>query len=473
MIRHAPAPIWALGSVLALLVAWVTMPFGSAEPGAATLVRAVVLAAAAVALAVGARADLLAVRWPAAAALGLAGLGLLQARSWPRAVVESLSPEHQRLDAAAGELLGGGVERVALSLTPDLSRAVALNWLAVAGLLVASAACGGYRAPRRLVAAVLVATALFQILYGSRQLALRSTDIWGRFAPGDHFRLRGTFVNSNHLATYLEIALATLFAAAWWCWRRARREESVERRLLLVGVPLVLWLGLLVALAFTGSRAGLLACLAGTLVQTALLARESGSRRPLLVGAGFVAAGLAAIAFVDLQEGFRRWMTPGSESGLGGRLVADRATFDLWRRFPVTGSGLGSYRESFPMVQPADLGGSWWHAHNDLLEMLATGGVVGLAILLLGLGALVLRLDFALRRGARSEDRAAGLAALGALAVLGVHELFEFGLTLPGNWVPATVVCGMAVAVSVRESRSPDAPRPRRSGPPAGDGSPG
>jgi O-antigen ligase len=473
MIRHPPMAVWALGTLLAVLVAWAPLPFGSVEPGAATLVRAATLGAAALALVMGARTDLVAVRWPVLAALGLAVLGLLQSRAWPRALVASLSPDHQRLDAAAGELLGASAERVALSLAPDLSRAVALNWLAVAGLLVAAAACGGYRAPRRVLAGTLVATAVFQILYGSRQLALRSTEIWGSFAPGDATRLRGTFVNSNHLASYLEIALAVLFAAAWWCWRRARREEILERRLLLVGVPVVLWLGLLVALAFTGSRAGLVACLAGTFVQTALLARESGSRRPLLAGAGFVAAGMAAIAFVDLQGGLRRWFAPGGSGGLSARLVADAATFDLWRRYPVTGTGLGSFRESFPMVQPAGLEGSWWHAHNDLLEMLATGGVVGLGLLLLGLVALVLRLDRSLRRGSRSEDRAAGLAALGALATLGVHELFDFGLTMPGNWVPAVAVCGMAVAVSVRESRSPDGARSRRPAPLAGDGSPG
>src|SRR6185295_13023513 len=102
---------------------------------------------------------------------------------------------------------------------------------------------------------------------------------------------------------------------------------------------------------------------------------------------------------------------------------------ELWGRFPVTGSGLGTFRDAFPLVQPPDLQGTWWHPHSDLLEILATAGLVGVALVAVGLAALVRQLEAVLAAGARSEDRAAALAAFGILTSLGLHEVLDFGLT--------------------------------------------
>ncbi|HVS62097.1 MAG TPA: O-antigen ligase family protein [Thermoanaerobaculia bacterium] len=400
-------------------------------------------------------------RCPATAACGIALIGFLQSLRWPERLVGLVSRRHVDLDASTDAVHGVSSGWVSLSLAPDLSRVSALSWLAAAGLLVAAAAVGRHRWSRRALGAALLATASFEILYGFRQLALRSGEIWGRPAQSGGPRLRGTFVNANHLANYLEMALAVMLAVSWWSWRRARREQTVERRLVLVAIPALLWLGLLVALAFTGSRAGLVACAAGTLIQVVLIGRLAGSYRVAIAGIGVLVVGLGAIAFVGLEAGLQRFLQAGMGGGLAARLEADVATFELWRRFPLLGAGLGSFREAFPLVQPATLEGSWWHAHNDFLELLATIGVVGFAVFALGLVALVRRLWRVTRRGQRSEDRAAGLAALGAIASVGAHELVDFGMTLPGNWVAMSVLCGMAAsAATARRSRLPAGPRP-------------
>jgi O-antigen ligase len=446
MIRHRGASAWIVSAGLVGLAAWAPLPFGSVEPAAAAWVRlgALVTAALALVLLPGERLRTMAV--PASAAAGIAVIGLLQSLRWPAGLVGVLSSEHLELAAASPAVADASPGRVALSLAPDLSRVSALGWLAGAALLVAAAAVGRLRWPRRAVAGALVLTAGFEVVYGFRQLALRSTEIWGRQAQSGGSRLRGTYVNANHLASYLEMALAVMLAVSWWSWRRARAAPTVERRLLLVGAPALVWLGLLVALAFSGSRGGLVACAGGTLVQVLLIARMAGSYRIAVAGLGVLVAGLAAIAFVGLEAGLQRFLQAGMGGGLMARLDAMAATFELWQRFPWLGSGLGSFREAFPLVQPADLYGSWWHAHNDFLELLATTGVVGFAVFASGLVALVRRLWQVLRRGERSEDRAAALAALGAIATVGAHELVDFGMTLPGNWVAMTVLCGMAAA---------------------------
>ena len=110
----------------------------------------------------------------------------------------------------------------------------------------------------------------------------------------------------------------------------------------------------------------------------------------------------------------------------------------------MLGTGVGTFQDAFPMVQPAGLAGTWSHLHSDWLELLITTGVVGTALVGVGVTALAVRLSRVLRRGHRSEDRAAALAALGAIAALAIHETLDFGLTIPANAFTLAILCGAA-----------------------------
>jgi O-antigen ligase len=168
------------------------------------------------------------------------------------------------------------------------------------------------------------------------------------------------------------------------------------------------------------------------------------------VGAALAAAGLAVVAVLGMQEGLGRVLaTSAFDVAWDARRRAYAATLELWRRFPWTGSGLGTFRDAFPLVQPEGLDGTWWHAHSDPLELLATAGSLGAALAAAGVAALAVRLASVLRRGKRSEDRAAGLAACGMLLAAGFHELLDFGLTMPGSALTLAVAAGAAAAARV------------------------
>jgi O-antigen ligase len=167
---------------------------------------------------------------------------------------------------------------------------------------------------------------------------------------------------------------------------------------------------------------------------------------------------VAVAAAVGIEEGLARLVrTLPADVSWVARRQAWAATVELWRRFPLTGAGLGAFRDAFPLVQPVHLDGTWWHAHNGPLEMLATTGVFGLLLLVMGFAPLFLRLLSVLARGRRSEDRAAGLAAIGALAAVAIHEFFDFGLTLPANALSLAVLVGAAASAHLA-SRTPVAP---------------
>jgi O-antigen ligase len=464
----------AAGVVLAAVIAGAPLPFASVGRGAETALQ--VAAFLAFALAVGGAPKLRALGPAAAPALALAGValcGLAQAGRLPAAAVGVLSPERLRLERQAAAALAPGGERergapsrasgdeagqatpprvsvgepgrTALSLAPRASRAAALGWVALAACLAAAALVGADRVRRRWLAVALGAAALFEVLFATRHLLAGSPTIWGVPVPSGGPRLRGTFVNPNHFATYLEIALAAAFAWGWWSWRRMREAPSAERRLLLAAPPAILWLTLFAALALTRSRAGLAAALAAVVLQGLLLAAAQRRLRLAPVGLVLGLVGVGAVAAAGLQQGLGRLLgTSAYEVTWGARAELYRAALGLWRDFPLAGTGLGTFAEAFPMVQPPGLVGTYLHAHNDWLELLVTTGVVGAALVVWGLWRLLARLSRVLLGGHRSEDRAAALAALGALASLAIHEGLDFGLTTPANAFTLAIVCGAA-----------------------------
>ncbi|MFP3939032.1 MAG: O-antigen ligase family protein, partial [Thermoanaerobaculia bacterium] len=480
MIRHRGLLVAA---PVAALVLWAPWWFGSVTPWGAALLEAGFAATLALGLlVVPSVSRLRTVAVPAAALLLLGGLALAQSLAWPPAVASVLSPEHARLAAESAAALEGVAEAegelpaVRLSLAPEVSRRSALRFAALAVALLAAVQAGTSRAGRRLVLAAIVVTALVQILFGAPRWLAGAKTLFGAELQGAG-RLRGTFINPNHFAELLEIAVALAFAWGWWGLRKARRAERAEVRVAWVAGPVLAWLTLFAALAFTGSRAGLLAAVAGTVVQGLLAAAtlRGGRRRQrlALAGAGAVvaAAGVALVVLLGARQGVGRLAETSAYEVSGAvRFEVHRATLELWQRFPLLGTGAGTFYDAFPLVQPDEVPLAWRHAHSDPLELLATTGLAGAGLFAVGLGALLLRLAQVLRRGARSEHRAAALAALGALAAVGLHETVEFGLTIPAVAFTLAVLAG--VAASAPPSQGRPGPRPGAPAPPRGDPAP-
>jgi len=471
IIRHFGTVVAA---VLAALLLWAPLPFGSVTRWGSAVVQAVAFGVLALAALTARARDLRAVAAPAVAVAAIALLGVLQSLPWPQPLAAAASPRHAGLLAAVAP----EAESAPLSLAPDASGRAALTWAAAAAVLVAAAVASRRRNRRLWLGAAILAAALFQILYGAGRWITRATEIWGVAVPGDPSRLRGTFVNPDHLALYLEMALAIAFAWGWWGARRARRDDiSAERRLLFVAPPVLVWLTLFLGLAFTGSRGGMAAAVFAVMAQGLMLAQGARRRRLAPVGVLAALAGLGVVASIGLQEGLGRLAaTSAYEVTWNARRTVYAATWDLWLGFPWLGTGLGAFRDSLALTQPAELPGTWWHAHSDWLELLATVGLLGAAALLLGLVPLVVRLARGWTADRRSEDRAAILAALGALVSLAIHESIDFGLTMPACALTlaalagaAAMACGTEEESALRKDRE-DLPLPRRGGEGRGEG---
>ncbi|MDH3403119.1 MAG: O-antigen ligase family protein [Acidobacteriota bacterium] len=407
--RHLPL------ALLAALILWAPIPFGSVTPwGVVVLIAGVSLVTLSVAatgkVALGDRRGVV---------LGLAGLGAL----------------------------GFGQAAAGLSLAPVLSRQAAVGWWTLALLFVAAMQIAGRpRARPVLLVAVLTATA-FQVVYGGRQLVRDPYSIWGRAAGGPG-RFRGTLVNSDHLAVWLEVVMAICLAWTWWAWRRSRREPRFVYRLAWLAPPIACWLGSARAVVATGSRAALAAVVLGAVFQVALLVAPSGRwwMSAALLGAVFV-GGVAVVARGPAPDLGRQLSRPLHEVVASERFAVWGPSFELWRGAPLLGTGLGTFEEAFPRVQPPELQRNrWGRAHNDPLELLVTGGLVGVGLLAWALWILARRLWAVYRSGTLPAARAAALAGLAALAPVTLHEGVDFGLTVPANAVLLTVLLAVGAA---------------------------
>ena len=434
-------------ALLAGLLVWAPLPFGSVEP----LYRTVVVTWSVLCLS----AAVLCLRgplpwrpgtWlPGICLLGVGALGWLQSIQLPEELGAAVSPGHWALVGELPEL----PERLALSVAPWSSRSMALVWAAMAGLWLASSLLCTRRRGRMVVVCAVAGSSVFQSIYGGQRLMGRSDVIWGIEVPAAFGRFRGTFVNPDHLAFYLGLCLPMVGAATFLLFRWSRHGWRPERRILIVAVPGTLWLMLFVGLALTGSRAGLLVAAIVAVLQGSLLAVAFRKPQLALLGATALLLVTGSLWWLSLQQQAlgRLLSTSSYELQWNSRAEVYRATWELVGRFPATGAGLGSFREALSLVRPQGLEGQWWHAHSDYLELAATAGVVGLVAVLVAVSWIAYRLLQLLLRGRSSEARAAGVGGLGVLAAGGLHSTVDFGLSMPANAVTLLALLAVAVAV--------------------------
>ncbi len=249
-------------------------------------------------------------------------------------------------------------------------------------------------------------------------------------------RAQSTFTDPS-AAGVAVVLLATPLLAGAAAGGRARRVLSAA-----AGA------GLLVVLADSGSRAGLIGTITAAVVfvlwgLTRLAAGDGGRTRRRVAATIGTLAILGAFALAAAVS----WPGPGGRSALyarleallraapapfeqtPGRLLLYEAGWTIFREHPVAGLGLGSFRMAFPDVAADELGRpvkTTDHPPSLYLGTLAESGLAGgilLALLLLGFARGASR---SLGIGAGHGPGPLGDAAAAA-AVIGLLVVFLFG----------------------------------------------
>lgn len=337
-----------------------------------------------------------------------------------------------------------------LSFDPYSTRFILIQ---VAALLIYFAAVLVFTdTPKRLRLLVRTITVFgfFLAIFGLTQ-SFTSPDkvYWIREMPQS--QAFGPFINRHHFAGYMELALALPLGLVF--------TGSIEREKKFIYLFAA---GLMaVALIMTNSRGGLISLFAELLFLVATMGlrrwhkhkkRESEEHKPRIKSAA-AKAGLALAMVVALfgsvvllggEEALTRMVgSVNTDDPTTGRAHFWSVTVDIIKHHPLVGTGLGAFGVVYTGYDSRNGMYRLEQVHNDYLQVLSDGGIVG-AVLGLFFVVGLFRMGFA-RRESRDDFRrgVATGAMAGCFAVL-IHSFFDFTLHTPANALLFLVLAALA-----------------------------
>ncbi|MDX1387989.1 MAG: O-antigen ligase family protein [Acidobacteriota bacterium] len=443
--------------IVCSLVVLSPLPFGSVEPWAVAVfeIGAAVAGALALAVFLGDR-----VRLGRAAAVVLVllllvvAIGLFQLVPLPAGLATVVAPETaDAREALAAHLGDTALEAMPVSIGPPGTLDATLRLLAYVLIGLATAAAVSRPAHVIPLTLAIVLSAVFQAGYGAYEYLTGGQRIFGYAKIYFLDEATGTFINRNHFAGYLAVALPFVLGLFLAYGRRLPAPRSWKERVVLATRSDRIK-SLFLALCTLIITAGLLLSFSrGGFVVAAFAAVV------LLIGGGVplrkwrwaAAVMLLAAVFVT----FHSIRVPGERfAELGDHLPTVSGRVPIWDTalrmtpsyWPV-GSGLGTFGDTFRIYRPPQIDFHTRHAHSDWLQSLTEGGVVTTAVMLAAL-ALVFAIPAPPSRAGSmtSMVRAATTAAIAGIAL---YSVFDFSLRIPAVAVLCAVVVGLRVGLAM------------------------
>ncbi len=288
---------------------------------------------------------------------------------------------------------------------------------------------------------------------------------WIRPTLSDVSSVFGPFANHNHFAGYIELLIGLPIALI--VANGIRREERIFFGFLaaVMGVTIL----------FSLSRGGMISLV----IELMFIAILSGrlQRQPAHPATFWRGLAVVALLLTILVGAFwigadpivNRLKGDGQETFATSRTWVWRDALKVFQTYPISGAGLGAFQTVYPHRSDYDgLYGFVAQAHNDYLQVLADGGIIGGVLALWFLG-VVLR---DVRQGMRAHDPLlAGMALGSGAGIVGLltHSLFDFNLQLPATAMLFLLLCSVAAfcrrKVAEQETSAVVSPGPRLSAP--------
>jgi O-antigen ligase len=323
----------------------------------------------------------------------------------------------------------------------------------------------------RLLVRTIAVFGFFLAIFGLTQSFTSPDKIyWIRELPQS--QAFGPFINRHHFAGYMELALALPLGLVL-----TGAIEKEKRFIYLFAAGLMA-----VALIMTNSRGGIVSLIAEVLFLVATMGlrrrhhkkrkqTDSEERQPRIRSAA-TKAGLALALIVALFGGV---VLLGGEDALTrivgsvntddpttGRAHFWGVTVDIIKTHPWLGTGLGAFGVVYTGYDSRNGTYRLEQAHNDYLQTLSDGGIIGA---LIGLFFIVNLFRMGFTRRASRDDFRRGVATgamAGCFAVL-VHSFFDFTLHTPANALLFLMMAALATMNGRTEDvQSRRTKRPRR-----------
>jgi len=386
---------------------------------------------------------------------------LFQMFPLPSGILKIISPKTFALRSALS--LEPSVSSFPLSFYPLLTRIEFFKWLTLVGLFIFLLGWKPLeqsdRTKKQLLVAVMTAGVL-ESLYGMFEFFSGHRHILHLPAEAMISSVTGTFINRNYFAGYLlmviPLSMGFLFSreagrtGRYRGWRHGL--SSLDGKTLLIGFGVIV---MILGLLFSASRMGIVSLLlAFTLIS--LFFRNPWKARTFSRGVILI-LGLAVLwaAWIGLDAVINRFFTASESFKERWEFWAN--TFQIFKDFPMFGSGLGTFIQVFPMYRSFHITGLVTHSENDFLQLLSEVGALGaglLAILFFFLAWKVFSGIRALSSGEPVRYIALG-GGVGILALM-LHSLVERNIQVPANAFLYTFIFALVLRIApIRKEKKP------------------
>jgi O-antigen ligase len=387
---------------------------------------------------------------------------LFQLISLPSGTLKILSPKTFAL--RTGLSLEPSPSSFPISFFPLLTQIEFFKWLTLSGLflflLVWRPLEQDDQTRTHLLAAVMAAGVL-ESLYGMFEFFSGHRYILTVAAGNLVSSATGTFVNRNYFAGYLlmviPLSMGFLFSrevsrtGRYRGWRHGL--SSLDGKTLLIGFGVIV---MILGLLFSASRMGIASLL---LSFTLIILLFRGSRKGGKFSKGSILIlGLAILwaAWIGLDAVISRFFTASED--FKGRWTFWANTVQIYRDFPIFGTGLGTFFQVFPMYRSSYIMGLVTHAENDFLQLLSEVGTLGIGPLVILFFFLLWKVFSGIRALADGEPaRYIALGGLVGILALMFHSLVERNIQVPANAFLYTLIFALILrtAPASKEKKPP------------------
>jgi O-antigen ligase/Tfp pilus assembly protein PilF len=289
-------------------------------------------------------------------------------------------------------------------------------------------------------------------LYLTEDMAL-----WIRHVP-DNARIIGPYICHNHYAGLMEMIFPVVLAL--FLFHKPRTDDSnvfsaiVEifkqekaNIHILIGTGALL---IVTSIFISLSRGAMISTSIGLVLFWMLSHKKKAARKSSV----FI---ISIIIFTVLSIAWFGWGSVYDEFSslktLDGRLYQERLEYwedskGIIRDFPVTGSGFGTFSDVYPLVQTIEGSSDLQHAHNDYIELMTEGGVIGFLLICSFLITIFYKTyrSFILRKDAYSIYIYIG--SITGIASILIHSFSDFNMHIGANGLWFALLIALAVSAS-------------------------
>jgi len=247
-------------------------------------------------------------------------------------------------------------------------------------------------------------------------------------------RFSSTFVNANHLAGYMEMAIPLLLGLLLTGLQRIK-----------LYLIIVLTVFLFMPLIFSLSRGGWLGIFVGLFFMSAALFfnHHFQPKRLLLT----LVIGFFVVAFIVLSStpAVKRIIKTSEQMGILARITVWGGIVEMIKDYPLLGTGPGTFATVYTQYQPGGFDVRFFRAHNDYLHFTSETGLALMPLMAWMIIALFVEGFKKLDNPSRLV-RSVTIGAMSGITAILVHSIFDFNLHIPANAILFTVLAAIVVS---------------------------